>query len=200
MTWLRENKRYLVGVVVFVLIIFLALDDFNNRYVSGYLQKKINYMSAEAFQSWLHEMENVKSILDFARTNFDVKEALNYTFAAKRFVNILDWEIEVHRPPDFAEHLYRWITLATLMLDKAVSAIAKKSPTTLRNLSDDTLQKLQNLTATIQNLVDSMGPVEDGVHPVKQLEEKGALSQVIDYAKQIETTSIEIWEIYNLHG
>ena len=200
MTWLRENRKYLLGIGILVLIIFLAVDDLNNRYVSGYLQKRIDYMSTEAFQSWLDEMESIKSILKLAKTNLDVKEAMNYTFAAKQFANILDWEIEVHRPPNFAEHLYNRIAVATVTLDDAVSAIATKPPTTLRNLDGNTLQKLENLTATIENLLNSVGTVEVGVHPVKQLEKKDVLSQVMGYVKQIKATSIEIWEIYDLHG
>ena len=192
MAWLRENKRYLVGVVVFVLIVFLALYALNGMYVSDYLQARINYMSAEAFQSWLEEMKSIKNILEFAKTNLDVKGAMNHTLSANRFGTILVWEIEVHRPPDFAEHLYLHTHSATFLLDDAVSAIATKPPITLRNLDDATLQKLENLTTTIENLVNSVGTIKDGVHPVQQLEEKGVLNQVINYVKQIKATSIEI--------
>lgn len=181
------------------LIIFLALHDLNNMYVLDRLQTRIDYMSThmsiEAFQPWLDEMKSVKTILESAKTNFDAKEALNYTSTAMRFANILDCTIEAHRPPDFMEHLYVRIGIATFMLDKAVSTIATEPafPPTLRNLSDDTLQKLENITATIGNLVNSVGTIEDGVDPVEQLKEKGVLNQVINYAKQVEATSIEIW-------
>jgi len=157
-------------------------------------------MTTEAFQAWLNEMESIKSILKLAKTNLDVKEAMNYTFATQQFANILDWRIEVYRPTNFAEHLYLRIAMATVMLDHAVSAIATKPPTTLRNLDDDTLQKIGNLTVTIENLVNSVGTVRDGVDPVQQLEEIGVLNQVINYVKQIEATSIEIWEMYGPYG
>lgn len=192
MTWLRENRKHLVGVVLFVLIIFLALHDLSNIEASNHRQITMNYMSAEAFQSWLHEMESVKSILKVAKTNLDVEEAMNCTFAAKQFANILDWKIEVYRPPNFAEHLYLRIAVATVALYDAISAIATKPPTTVRNLDDNTLQKIENLTVTIENLVNSVGTVRDGVDPVQQLEEEGLLNQVIDYCKQIQETSIEI--------
>lgn len=210
MTWLRENRKNLIGVVAIGLIIFLTLHDLVNIGASYHLQKTINYMSAEAFKSWLDEMKSIKIILEPAKTNLDVKEAMNYTFAAQRFANILDWEIEVFpRPANFAEHLYLHIAGATYALNKAVSAIATKPPTTLRNLDDDTLQKIGNLTTTIENLADSVGAIgliEAGrrkfydVGPVQQLEQKGILNQVINYVEQIEATSLEIWEIYGLYG
>ena len=204
MTWLRENRKYLVGVVVFVLIIFLASHDILNIGTSNHLQETINYMSAEAFQSWLDEIESIKSVLELAKTNLDVREAMNYTFAAQQFANILDWEIEVlPRPANFAEHLYLHIASATLALNKAVSAIGTKPPTTLQNLDDDVLQKIGNLTVSIENLLNAAGTLERAhydVGPVQQLEEKGILNQVINYVKQIGATSLEIWEIYGLYG
>lgn len=210
MTWLRENRKNLVGVVAIVLIIFLTLHDLVNIGASNHLQKKINYMSAEAFKSWLDEMKSIKIILEPAKANLDVKEAMNYTFAAQRFANILDWEIEVlPRPANFAEHLYLHIAGATYALNKAISAIATKPPTTLQNFDDDVLEKIGNLTTTIENLVGSVGTVGYvgtaghefyDVGPVQQLEEKGVLNQVINYVKQIEATSLEIWEIYGLYG
>jgi len=210
MTWLRENRKNLVGVVAIVLIIFLTLHDLVNIGASNHLQKKINYMSAEAFKSWLDEMKSIKIILEPAKANLDVKEAMNYTFAAQRFANILDWEIEVlPRPANFAEHLYLHIAKATYALNKAISAIATKPPTTLQNFDDDVLEKIGNLTTTIENLVGSVGTVGYvgtaghefyDVGPVQQLEEKGVLNQVINYVKQIEATSLEIWEIYGLYG
>jgi len=204
MTWLRENRKNLVGVVAIVLIIFLTLHDLVNIGASNHLQKKINCMSAEAFKSWLDEMKSIKIILEPAKANLDVKEAMNYTFAAQRFANILDWEIEVlPRPANFAEHLYLHIAGATYALNKAVSAIATKPPTTLQNFDDDVLEKIGNLTTTIENLVGSVGTAGHefyDVGPVQKLEEKGVLNQVINYVKQIEATSLEIWEIYGLYG
>lgn len=210
MTWLRENRKNLVGVAAIGLIIFLTLHDLVNIGTSNHLQKTINYMSAEAFKSWLDEMKSIKIILEPAKTNIDVKEAMNYTFAAQRFANILDWEIEVFpRPANFAEHLYLHIAGATFALNKAVSAIATKPPTTLQNVDDDVLEKIGNLTTTIENLVGSVGTAGYvgtagrefyDVGPVQQLEEKGVLNQVINYVKQIEAISLEIWEIYGLYG
>lgn len=167
-------------------------------------------MSAEAFESWLDEMKSIKITLEPAKANLDVKEAMNYTFAAQRFANILDWEIEVlPRPANFAEHLYLHIAGATYVLNKAISAIATKPPITLQNFDDDVLEKIGNLTTTIENLVGSVGTVGYvgtaghefyDVGPVQQLEEKGVLNQVINYVKQIEATALEIWEIYGLYG
>ena len=199
LTWFRENKRYLLGFGVSALIIFLALHDLNNMYVLDRVQTRIDYMSThmstEAFQPWLDEMKSVKTILESAKTNFDAKEALNYTSTARRFANILDCTIEARRQPDFMEHLYFRIWMATFMLDKAVSTIAAEPsyPPPVRNLNDDNLQKLENITATIGNLINSVGTIEDGVDPVEQLKEKGVLNQVINYAKQVQATSIEIW-------
>lgn len=201
MTWLKENRRYVVGVVVIVLVIFLALSDLYNISLANRRETIIDYMSAEAFESWLGEMEGIKNVLELATTNLDVREAMNYTLRARAFGRILEWQIEVFpRPPNFAEHLYLHIAGATWVLDKAVSAIATKPPTTLRNLENNTLQEIGNLTVTIENLANLVGKVDSRVNPVQQLEEKGVLNLVINYLKQIEETSGEIWELYGLYG
>jgi len=197
---LRKKKSYFVGVLILILFVSVGLNLYDNLYTKPMMQERMNYMSAEAFQSWLDEIKSIKSILERAKTNLDVKEAVNYTFAAKQFANVLEWQIEIPRPPNFAEHLYLRISGAAIMLDKAVSAIAMKTPTTLRNLEYETLQRTGNLTATIENLVDSVGTVRDGVDPVQQLEKKGVLNQVINYLKQVEATSIEIWAMYGYYG
>lgn len=169
---LRKRKSYFIVALISILIVSAGLNLYDNLYAKPVMQTRINYMSAEAFQSWLDEMKSIKSILKLAETNLDVKEAMNYTFAAKRFAEILEWQIEISRPPNFAEHLHLRISGATVMLDRAVSAIAIKPPITLRNLDEDTLQKIGNLTMTIENLVSSVGTVNDGIDPVQQLEEK----------------------------
>lgn len=198
--WLRENRKYVVGIGALALIAFLGLHDLYNYLMWTGLQRTMNYMSAHAFQSWLHEIESAKSILEVAETNFDVKEAMNTTFAAKQFASILTWQIEVYRPPDFVEHLHLRIAGAAIGLHRAVSGIATKPPITLRNLDDDTLQRIENLTITIESLIESVGTVRRGVDPTQQLEEKGVLSQVIDYCKQMQTTSYEIWAMYDYYG
>lgn len=197
---LRRKKSYFIVALISILIVSVGLNLYDNLYTKPVMQTRMNYMSAEAFQSWLDEMISIRSILELAETNLGVKEAMNYTFAARRFETILVWQIEISRPPNFAEHLYLRISRATYMLDRAVSAIATKPPITLRNLDDDTLQKIRNLTMTIENLVSSVGTINRGVDPVQQLEEKAVLTQVINFLTQIETTSTEIWEMYGFYG
>lgn len=200
MTWLRENRWYVVGILIFVLVIFLALHDLHNINLANRRKKIIDYMSAEAFESWLFEMERARDVLEVATTNLDVREAMNYTLRARAFGTILEWQIEVHpRPLNFAEHLYLRISVATFTLDKAVSAIATKPPTTLRNLDPNTLQEIGNLTVAIEDLANLVGEVDYRVNPVQQLEEKGVLNSVINYVKQIEETSLEIWQLYEFY-
>lgn len=194
-----RKRKYFIVVLISILFVSVVLNLYDNMYTIPVMQTRISYMSAEAFQSWLAEMESVMSILEFASTNLDVKEVMNYTFAAKRFAEILVWQIEISRPANFAEHLYLRVSSATGMLDRAVTAVAAKPPITLRNLDDVTLQKIGNLTMTIENLVSSVGTVNDGVDPVRQLEEKAVLSQVINYLMQIRTTSTEIWELHGFY-
>lgn len=196
----RKKKSYLVVVSISILIVSVGLNLYDNLYTKPVMQTRINYMSAEAFQSWLDETKSIERILKLAKTNLDVKEATNYTFAAKRFAEILEWQIEISRPPNFAEHLYLRISSAIGMLDRAVTAVATKPPITLQNLDDDTLQKIGNLTMTIENLVSSVGTINDGIDPVQQLEEKAVLNRVINYLMQIRTTSTEIWEMYGFYG
>lgn len=198
-THLRKKKSYFIVALISILIVSVVLNlDAHARV--RVMQTRISYMSAEAFRSWLDEMKSVKGIIEFASTNLDAKEVMNYTFAAKRFAEILVWQIEISRPPNFAEHLYLRVSTATGMLDRAVTAVATKPPITLRNLDDVTLQKIGNLTMTIENLVSSVGTVKDGVDPVRQLEEKAVLSRVINYLIQIRTTSTEIWELHGFYG
>ena len=197
---LRKKKSYFIVVLISILIASVGLNLYDNLYVIPVMQTRMNYLSAEAFQSWLDEFGSIGDILEIAETNLDVKEAMNHTFTAGRFATILVWQIEISRPPDFAEHLYLRISGATSMLKRAVSAIAIKPPTALRNLNVETLQKIENLTTTIETLVDSIGIVIRGIDPVQQLDEKGNLNEVIDYCKQIEETSTEIWEMYGFYG
>jgi hypothetical protein len=185
---LRNKKIIFIVVLISILIVSVVLNLYDNLYVIPVMQTRINYMSAEAFQAWLDELKSLKAILEPAKTNLDVKEAMNHTYAATRFAEILEWQIEISRPPNFAEHLYLRISTATLVLDQVVSAIATKPPVTLRNLDDNTLQKIRNLTMNIENIVSSVGTVDTGVNPVQQLEEKGVLNQVKNYLRQIVTT------------
>lgn len=198
--WSKENTKYLILAILLILVISLGLHDLHNINLSNHLQITTYYMCSEAFQSWLDEIESAKHILKPARTNFDVKEAMNYTFSAKQFANIMDWTIEVlPRPQDFAEHLYNHLAMATVMLHEAVSAMATKPAATLRNLDSDILLKLGNLTTTFQNLLDLVGTVERAYYeigPIQWLEKKGILIQVTDYVKQIRSISTEIYAEY----
>jgi hypothetical protein len=197
MTWMKENKKYLVGIISFILIVFLMSHDVYNIGIASRRLTVIDFMSAEAFESWLNEIESIKNILEPARTNLDVKEAMNYTSRAISFVNILDWQIEViPRQTNFVGDLYSRIALATVALDRAIFLIATKPSTTLRDLDEATLQILENLTNTIENLVDLVGTVDYDVSPVQQLEQNGILTQVKSYVDQIKETSLEIWEMY----
>lgn len=200
MAYIRKKKSYFIIALISILIVSVSLNLYDNLYTKPVMQTRISHMSAEAFQSWLDEMQSITSILKLASTNSDVKEAMNYTFAAKRFAIILEWQIEISRPPNFAEHLYLRVSGATNMLDRAVTAAATKPPITLRNLDDATLQNIEYLTITIENLASSVGTVNDGVDPVQQLEKKAVLIQVIDYLMQIRTTSAEIWESHGFYG
>lgn len=197
---LREKKSYFIVALISILIVSVALNLYDNLYTIPVEQTRIRYMSAEAFQSWLDEMKSIKSILQIARTNVDVRDAMNYTLAANGFATTLEWQIEISRPPNFAEHTYLRVSSATSALDKAVTAIATKPPISSRNLDYTTLQKIGNLTLTIENLANSVAIVTDGVDPVQQLEEKAVLNDVTSYLKQITTTSLEIWEMYGLYG
>lgn len=198
--FLRKKKSYFIVALISILTVSVVLNLYDNFYAKPVMQTRINYMSAEAFQSWLNEMKSIDTILKLVSTNLDVKEAMNYTFAAKGFAGVLVWQIEISRPPNFAEHLYLRVSGATYMLDKAVSTIATKPPTTLRNLDHNTLEKIGNLTITIENLVNLVGTVSDGVDRVQQLEEKAVLNQTINALLQIETTSTEIWQTHGFYG
>lgn len=198
--WLKEKAKYLIAAVLLILAISVGLHDLCNINLSNHLQRTTNYMCSEAFQSWLDEIKSVNHILKLAKTNFDVKEAINYTFAAKQFGNIMDWTIEVlPRPQDFEEHLYNRLAMATLILHEAVSATAAESDAKVLDLDDDTLQELDNLTTTFQNMLDLVGTVDHAYYeigPVQWLEKKGILTEVTDYVKQIESISIEIYAKY----
>jgi hypothetical protein len=197
---LRKKKSYFIVALISILIVSVVLNLYDNSYTIPVEQTRIRYMSAEAFQSWLGEMKSIKSILQIARTNVDVKDAINYTLAANGFANILEWQIEISRPPNFAEHLYLRVSTATYMLDRAVTAVATRPLIFLRNLDDTTIQKIGTLTITIENLASSVVIVTNGVDPVRQLEEQAFLNDLTSYLMQITTTSSEIWEMYGFYG
>jgi hypothetical protein len=183
-------------VLTAVLIASVGLNLYDNLHVKPVMQTRMDYMSSEAFQSWLDELESIGDILEIAETKGDALKASNLTRTALRFANVLEWQIEIVRPPDFEEHLYLRISGATSMLRKGLSLI----PRHLRaqdNLDVWTLQKIENLSTTIETLVDSVGTVRDGVDPVQQLEEKAVLNQVKNHLLQITTTSAEMWQMYS---
>jgi len=173
-------------ILVIALVLALAFSVLLNLHTQNLLtvqQKRTDYMCAEAFKHWLEEMKSVKSILEVAETNLDVVPAMNYTAAALGFANVLAWTIEIERPANFGEHLYLQIAGATIRIWEFESDRAwEANHIGVQNLTDGTLQWILNKTQTIQSLIDTVGQVEYDIDPVKQLEERGTLTQVTDYA------------------
>jgi len=175
-------------VLTAVLIASVGLNLYDNLHVKPVMQKRMDYMSSEAFQGWLEEFERIGDILEIAETKGDALKAFNLTRSAVRFANVLEWQIEIVKPLDVEEHLYLRIYNASGWLMGGLSVITRHY-TIQANLSVWDLQHIENITTTIESLVDSVGTVRDGVDPVQQLVEKGVLNQVNNYLLQIRTTS-----------
>jgi hypothetical protein len=197
--WLRRNVKYLIVAVLVVLVVSLGVYDWYIGYLYDHLQTATNSMNAEAFESWLTEVASIEHVLRSVETNFDIREVLNYTYAANQFASILDWSIEVMRPPDFAEHLYLQVAGATSLLHIGLSRMATTPADTLRNLDGGDLLMLENLTTTFHALRDFVGTVEYACYelgPVQWLQQRGILAQVLDYIEQIKSIVIDIYTKY----
>lgn len=158
------------------------------------MQATLNNMKTKALQEWLGQMRSAKYLLERSETNFDVHDASIHTSMAKKFIQIFD--IGNGYDP---ENLHYWLRASTNRLDLALQIIYLGNQIgviTSRNLDQYILQKIENITQTIENIENAMITSTNGVDPVKQLEEKGSLTKIVNYCKQISETYIEIATYY----
>jgi len=178
-------KDLVIVVLIAILVPYVALNATDKTKM--WMQNTINRMSSEAFEAWLEEMKSIESIFKNATTNADLAKAVNYTFAAMKFAYLRDMTIQMPRPPNFTNHLYSKIMYATYRIDGLVSNCFKEvNRGSAYKFQNASLQSIANITNSIKNLVDTVGPVTWDVDPVQQLKERGILEQIITYCTQLE--------------
>jgi hypothetical protein len=193
-----------VGILVLVLIISVGLNLYDHLIVFPQMQATINDMRVQALNGWLSKMELVKNILVQAETNFDVEDATVHTYRAKRFEEILSNEISIGK---HGKELYYWVSKVTFYLDEALRKVYSGNQTgavTERNLDQNVLTMIENVTTNIENLRSKTSSMQmimwttglKGVEPTQQLREAEFLTDVLNYLEQIDQVSIEILDYY----
>jgi len=185
-----QLKKYVVAILVLALIISVGLNLYDHFITLPQMQATTNNMRVQALQQWLDSIGRLRYLLERSETNFDVREAEYDAYLARDFVAM--YGVGIGYDP---ETLGYWLRRSTFDLELSVHDIYWGNQTgviTSRNLDQYILEKIQNITQTIENIENSMIISANGVDPVKQLREKGKLTEIIDYCKQISEVHIEI--------
>ena len=183
-----------MGILVLVLIMSVGLNLYEHFIVLPQMQATLNTMRACALQSWVDQMGFVRGVLDHAETNFDVYDAKLHTAFARKFVQICVTGFDYD-----AENMYYLLSLSTSHLDYAIETIFLGNitgPVPSRDLDQYILQKIGSIIQTIESIEHSMITSANGVDPIQQLEEKGNLTNIMNYCNHIIETSTEIINHY----
>jgi hypothetical protein len=172
------------GILTFALSVSIVVNVYDRIYTVPTLVTEIDWTNGIAFRGWLNDISSIGNILETAKTNFDVKSALNYSTRAKEFANILWVKLEIERPSDMEEHFYWTVHLTSFTLHQFISA--KGSEEQVQSLDELTVEKAANLTTTIENLVEIVGSVSSTMNPIQQLQEKGVFNQVEESCTNIQ--------------
>ena len=198
-----QKGRYVVGILVLVLIISVGVNLYDHFVTLPKIQATMNNMRTEALLQWLNKIGRIRYLLEHSETNFDVWEAEYDAYLAGDFVDI--YGVGIGYDPETIKYTYNpetlgyWLRRSTWGLGYAVEAIYLGNQTgviTSRNLDQYILQKIENITQTIESIENYMVISANGVDPVKQLQEKGNLTKIMNYCKQIHETYIEIVTYY----
>lgn len=200
----KQRRKLLVGLFALVLIISVGLNLYDHFIVLPQMQATINDMRVQALNGWLSKMELVKNILVQAETNIDVEDATVHTSRAKRFEDILSDGINIF---EHGKDLYYWVSGVTFYLDEALWKVYSGNQTgavTERNLDQNVLTMIENVTANIENLRSKTSSMQmimwttglRGVEPTQQLREAEVLTDVLNYLERIYQVSIEILDYY----
>jgi len=192
-----------VGILVLVLIVSVGLNLYDHFIVIPQMQATINNMRVQALDAWLGMMQKVNNILKHAKTNIDVKDAHNHTSWAEPLVHSrLTYGIDIW---EHQNEFYYWISKVAFYLDEALVTVHfgnKTGPVTERNLDQNVLTMIENITTTYDNSETKIRShlSSNGVEPVQQLREAGVLADVLIHLEQIYQISADILNYFNTFG
>ena len=197
----QQKRRYLVGILVLVLIISVGLNLYDHFITLPQMQAIMNDMRVRAFNSWLDEMTACAYILESAETLEDFWHARDHLYYAEGSVATLLTGIDTgYYSEQYTKHLYYWINRATDSLEYAVQRIRALVYKNLSALDDEFISsRIKNITQAIHDIGLSLltsGISERwtniGVDPIQQFRDKGKLTDMMNYCKQIAENSEEI--------
>ena len=189
-----------MGILVLVLIISVGLNLYDHLIVLPQMQATINNMRVQALDAWLSKMELVKNILEQAETNFDVEDAHVHTSWARLSEEKLSNGINIF---EHGKEMYYWVSKVTWYLDRALLKVHSGNQTgavTERNLDQNVLTLIENVTTNIENLRSKTSFMWitslKGVEPTQQLREADVLTDSLNYLEQVYQISIVILNYY----
>ena len=189
--------KIIVGVLVLALLISLGFNVYHYLAMVE-KQKLINDIRSEIILEWANEMSIAADHLENATTNIDVDDEHYgvrwFLYAASRIVHSISMyqldESELFGP------------MAWLPLDVAGNLApyeeGARAPIIVRHINPTALEMFGNLAEKIWNVTDlifneaSTLYSPTGVNPIKRLEEKDILDDIIDGCEDIRSYSSEI--------
>lgn len=197
---LSKWKKLVLALFLIILLVSLGFNLYSYFVVQPSMQAASNNKDNRAFEEWTHLMGFIDYVLDKARTNFDVMDAMDLS-------RIADYTSQIFTPSlksagGSARDLGFEIRYAMMWLFESTSAIHSGNKTgtiTLRELEPAILDKMENLTAAIRAIATSTSGVflRDNFESLSQwLEENNLTDLLIDRCKEIQDIGQEIYEYY----